>query len=253
MIAFLVGATDFQKHAQVDVKKTIKAYQVAIVKAQKEKEATKSQFIILKSEKEALNKTLEEVKATQDEAIAMANSLKFEQEILVQVAKEEVEEKVAKAIIEKDEAIKTLEKEKADQKTVEATIKEETKEETISDILKYEMSYRHSVLFMIKRKYPDLDLYNIDFTQIEGYNVLDPTDGSELIGDLNVERATQVAVRGGIREEGTGEIQVEGVGKIQVEGTEDINFNPFSLGIEFDVNLPINEEELVNVPSNQDN
>ena len=37
MIAFLVSATDLQKDTQVDLKKAMKTYQVAIVKAQKEK------------------------------------------------------------------------------------------------------------------------------------------------------------------------------------------------------------------------
>ena len=44
----------------------------------------------------------------------MANSLKFEQERLVRVAKEETEERFAKAISERDDAIKALEIEKAD-------------------------------------------------------------------------------------------------------------------------------------------
>ena len=71
MIAFLVDAADLQKHTQVDLEKAMKTYQVAAVKAQKEKEATEGQFAILKSEKAALNKALEEVKATQDEAMAI--------------------------------------------------------------------------------------------------------------------------------------------------------------------------------------
>ena len=95
------------------------------------------------------------------------------------------------------------------------------------------MSYRRSTLFMIRRKYPDLDLSDIDFTQMKGYNVPDLTDGSELIEDLNVEGATQVvvdqAVGEEIREEETGKIQVEGVGEIPLGGVEDIEFNPFSL------------------------
>ena len=45
------------------------------------------------------------------------------------------------------------------------------------------MSYKCSALFMIKKKYHDLDLFDIDFTQIEGYNVFDLEDGSELIED----------------------------------------------------------------------
>ena len=69
------------------------------------------------------------------------------------MAKKEVEEKVAKAIFEKEETIKALEEEKDDRKAAEATIKVEAKEEAVGDILKYGMSYRRSVLFMIRGKY----------------------------------------------------------------------------------------------------
>ena len=78
MTAFLIGAADLQKHIQVDVERTMKAYQAAAVKAQKEKEATEGQFTILDSEKAALNKALEEAKAFWDKAITMADSLKSE-------------------------------------------------------------------------------------------------------------------------------------------------------------------------------
>ena len=53
-----------------------------------------------------MNKSLEEAKVAHDEAIAMADSLKFEQERLIRVAKKEVEERLAKAIFERDETIK---------------------------------------------------------------------------------------------------------------------------------------------------
>ena len=83
------------------------------MKAQKEKEVAESQFTILKSEKMALTKALEEAKAAKDEALEMTNSLKCQQERLVRVAKEKAEEKVAKAIADRDNAIKALEVEKA--------------------------------------------------------------------------------------------------------------------------------------------
>ena len=76
-------------------------YKAATVKAQKEKEATEGQFAVLESEKTTLNKALEEVKVARDEAIALANSLRFEQERLIRVAKKEVEERMAKVIFEK--------------------------------------------------------------------------------------------------------------------------------------------------------
>ena len=61
----------------------MKGYKVAIGKAQKEKEAAESQFFVLKSEKTALSKSLEEAKAIRDEVVAMAVSLRFKQERLI--------------------------------------------------------------------------------------------------------------------------------------------------------------------------
>ena len=73
----------------------------------------------------------------------------------------------------------------------------EANEKAVGDILKYGMSYKRSSLFMIKKKYLDLDLS--DITQMKGYNILDLA----LIGDLNVRRVTQVvanqAIGGEIR------------------------------------------------------
>ena len=40
----------------------------------------------------------------------------------------------------------------------------EAKEEAVGDILKYGMSYKCLTLFMIKKKYPDLDLSDVDLT-----------------------------------------------------------------------------------------
>ena len=67
-----------------------------------EKEAVESQFTMLKNEKVALNKFLEEAKAVQNEDVAMAASLKFEQERLIRVAKAKVEQKLAYALSEKE-------------------------------------------------------------------------------------------------------------------------------------------------------
>ena len=114
MTAFLVGATDLQKHTQVEVEKAVNSYKTAVVKAQKDKEAFESQFAILESEKTALTTALKKAKATRDGAITMVNFLKFEQERLVRVAKDEVKKKVAKAVSERDEAIKAFEEERAD-------------------------------------------------------------------------------------------------------------------------------------------
>ena len=62
----------------MDLEKAIKTYQVAIMKAPKEKKTAEGQFVVLESENAALNKALKEGKAALDEAIAMANSLKSE-------------------------------------------------------------------------------------------------------------------------------------------------------------------------------
>ena len=117
----------------------------------------------------------------------------------------------------------------------------EAKEEVVGDILKFEMSNRRSTLFMIKKKYPDLDLSDVDLTQMEGYNISDLANGSELIGDLNVGGATQGATDQTIEEE------------IRVEGTENIDAYPHPLGTKSNVNPLVNEEDPVNVPSDQNN
>ena len=168
----------------------MKTYHAIFVKAQKEKETVEGQFAVLESEKVALNKALKEAKVARDKVIAITTFLKFEQERLVRVAKEEVEEKVAKAISEKEEVIKAFEEEKVDQKTVEEMIRVEAKEEVVGDILKFKMSNKRSTLFMIKKKYPDMDLADVDLTQMESYNISNPADGSEPIGDLDVRGAS---------------------------------------------------------------
>ena len=45
-------------------------------------------------------------------------------------------------------------------------IREEAKEEAVGDILEYGMSCKRSILFMIKKKYPDMDFSNVDLTQM---------------------------------------------------------------------------------------
>ena len=122
----------------------------------------------------------------------MADSLRSEYERQIRVAKEEAEEKEAKIMSNRDEAMKVLEEGKADLKAVEKSIRKEAydtaREAATSEILKYGMSFRRSTIFMIKRKYPELDLSNIDLTFMHGYDIPDPVDGSKPIGDLNVGR-----------------------------------------------------------------
>ena len=52
-----------------------------------------------------MSKSLDKAKVIRDEALAMTDSLRFEYERQIRVAKEEVEEKVARAMYEKDEAV----------------------------------------------------------------------------------------------------------------------------------------------------
>ena len=96
--ATLVGATDLHRYTQIEWEKSSNSLKVVVAKAEKakdkaekEKEAFESQFIILESEKTTLTKVVEEAKATRDEAVAMANSFKSKQDRLVRVAQEEVE------------------------------------------------------------------------------------------------------------------------------------------------------------------
>ena len=98
-------------------------------------------------------------------------------------------------------------------------IRQEAKQEAIGDILKFRMTFRRSTLFMIREKYPDLDFSNINFTDIRGYNVFDPTDGLEPIGDLNVGGSVQVVPDQPVSREIL-ELngQVEGTEGVQVEG-----------------------------------
>ena len=70
-----------------------------------------------------MSKSLDKAKVIRDEALAMTDSLRFEYERQIRVAKEEVEEKVARAMFERDETVKALEKGKFDLKAVEELIR----------------------------------------------------------------------------------------------------------------------------------
>ena len=123
MTAFLIGLADLYKYTQVDLERIMKQYESTISSAQKGKENAKSQFVMLKSEKTAMKKSLDEAKATRDEALAVTDSLRFEYERKIRVVKEEVEEKVTRVMSERDEAMKVLEEGKADLKAIEESIK----------------------------------------------------------------------------------------------------------------------------------
>ena len=153
-----------------------------VEKVGKEKKVAKSQFAVLKSEKITFTKSLEEAKVACDEAITMIASLKSEQERLIRVAKAEAEEKLAQALSENKQVIKTLDEEKIDRKVAEEVIRskafDRAKKEAVGNIIKFGMGFRHFALFIIKKKYPNLDQSNVDLTLIEGHDKLDPTDGS---------------------------------------------------------------------------
>ena len=76
-----------------------------------------------------------------------------------------------------------MEEEKIDQKVVEEAIKQEAfdqaKEEVISDIVKFGIGFKCSTLLIIRRKYLDLNLSDMDLTLMEGHNIYDPADGLE--------------------------------------------------------------------------
>ena len=136
----------------------------------------------MESEKTALTKSLEEAKAAQDEAVAIATSLKFEQKRLIRVAKAEAKEKLAQTLSEMGQVVKALEQERANRKAAEDAIKNEAfdqaKQEVVADIVKFGMGFRCSALFMIRKKYLELDLFDVELILMEGHNVPDLADGS---------------------------------------------------------------------------
>ena len=48
----------------------------------------------------------------------------------------------------------------------------------MASIVDFEMCFIRFVLFMVQRKYPELNLFDVDLTQMEGYNVPNPVDGT---------------------------------------------------------------------------
>ena len=104
----------------------------------------------------------------------------------------------------------------------------------------FEMSYKRSALFMIKKKYLDLDFTDIDLTQMEGYNIHDPVDGSESIEDLNIDEVNSGTVVDQSREEKT---------RMGKENVENVDYNPLSSSTESEVSLQVNEENVIHVLS----
>ena len=154
-------------------------------KAERDREAFESQLAVLESEKAVLTKALEEAKAARDEAIAMASSIKSEQERLIQMAKEKAKEKITKAMSERDEAVLILDTERV----AWAAREKELKEETAMEVVKYGKTFRTSALFMVKEKYPDLDFSDIKFSDMKGYDSADPCV-SDPIGPVELSEKT---------------------------------------------------------------
>ena len=167
-----------------------KSQKASLNKALLKKKVIEDQVVVL-------NKSLEEAKAVRDKAIVASDSLKFEQERLSQVAKEESEEKL-KALSERDITVKALEDERNDRKAMKERIKKEAYElartDVVTKILNYGMGFRCSILFMIKEKYPDLDLSNVDLTEMRGYEKPDLVDGSNQQRDQGAEEGVAIVV-----------------------------------------------------------
>ena len=127
-------------------------------------------------------KAVEKAKAAKDEAVATTASFRSEQERLNQVA----EEKIRVANLERDEAVKTLEKERVVAAMKEAAVREEAG----LQIIKYGMSFRRSAIFMIKQKYPDLDVSDINFSDMKGHEE-NPTVPVNAASDQPIEEVPQ--------------------------------------------------------------
>ena len=129
---------------------------------------------------------MEEAKVAKDEAVATAASLKSEKERLIRVAKE-VEEKIRVANSDRDTAIKALEEDRVLAAMKEAVVREEAG----LQIIKYEMSFRRSALFMVNEKYPDLDFSDINFSDMKGHDSVDPPSSNK---DTIVQPVEEVVV-----------------------------------------------------------
>ena len=87
------------------------------------------------------------------------------------MVKDEAEEKITKAMSERDEAVLVLEAERV----AWAARENELKDETALEVVKFGKTFRTSVLFMVKEKYPDLDFSDINFSDMKGHDSTDPS------------------------------------------------------------------------------
>ena len=58
--------------------------------------------------------------------------------------------------------------------------KEEVKWEALSDIIKFGIGFKCSTFYLIKMRHPRLDLYRVDFTTLQGHDIIDPDDDVEV-------------------------------------------------------------------------
>ena len=94
-------------------------------------------------------------------------------------------------------------------------------------IVKFGIGFMRLTLFMIRKKYTNLDLSDVDLTLMEGYNIRDLVDGFELEGQGFVEAILDEAVA----------VQPE-EGKVRV-GDGNVDLNHFPPNTEFDVSLEL--------------
>ena len=106
------------------------------------------------------------------------------------MAKKKVEKRLM-ADTKTDAAVKALKEEKADRKTLEERIKKKVYElakvDVTQKIVDYGMNFKRSTLCMIREKYLDLDLSDIDLTKMKGWDKPDPIDGFDRQKDQDAE------------------------------------------------------------------
>ena len=97
----------------------------------------------------------------------------------------ETEEKIRVANSERDNAVKALEEDRALAAMREAAVREEAG----LQIIKYGMTFRRSALFMVKKKYPDLDFSDINFSDMKGHDSADLLSSNKAVVVQPVEEA----------------------------------------------------------------
>ena len=120
----------------------------------------------------------------------------------------EAEEKIRVANSERDSAVRALEENRA----LTAMRENAVREEAGLQIIKYEMTFRRSALFMVKEKYLDLDFSDINFSDMKGHDSADPSASNNTALVQPVEEAPQAE----------GVFEVEGVQGEIIEGDNNV-------------------------------